>query len=905
MTRPIKLGRGWRGLLTIAFAFAAVNARSDVSDKLTYHNDAQRSGWNRQEKWLTPARVASGYFGLLWQTPMLDAVNGVPPRLFATPLYLHDVRISSGPHQGSNQRAVFAISSTGFAYAIAAFGGSGASPGDVLWRRQLSEAPCEEATMGNLSTPVIDSIRRSLYITACTGSGLWALHALDVTDGTERPGWPVALDSAAINQAGINRNGATRFQDEDRHIQRGALNLSADNRHVYIPFGFDTSSGWLVVVDTRLHKVVTAFSTTAATEQIQGGMWASGGPSIDPQGRIYVSTGASSTQMFKHAGIPGVFPESEHSWGQSILQFIDRPQTGLELLGTYTPFNYCLAAANDIDLGSSGTLVIDDAGGETTARHFVALVGGKQGNAYLLDRERMPGGVLRRHACNENAWADQSLLAPETQPQFQTRGPLNIFGPYSDTSGSFDQGKSRSTAAFFQPSKAQTYLYASGSSKRSEKSSESVPPGLIKLQLIKGVEGQYLRVNRRELTQIFQNPGSPVVSSHGPNGAIVWVLDANAPRTATLYGTHALHPVLYAFDAQDLHLLWRSDPSAFPTGGKYNEPTVADGVVFVGTDRLQAFGIRSSREINDQSRDTIAPSVEWHRDRDARPMNSTQFAMRSTQTASPVRMESRGEYGNFELHLRYRADSPSGCVTLGFRRDSQNGYATLIGTGDTPDVFSIGREGRVPVVLAHLSENAESSLKNGAPTRTISSLVNSPERIKSALKPYPAWNEYVLSVSGNQMSQAINGVLVNQAADDDFDYRSMRGTLSLTIAAEAAGHIELSVVRMSPVSWPYLWATRYSSKPQSALATLPIEQRRLIEAGHAIFQDRCRICHANPESGAPALTTLAQYPPALITDALLNGRMRSMGAGLDEDARNAVAAFLTNGWVETQDAAAP
>ena len=35
----------------------------------------------------------------------------------------------------------------------------------------------------------------------------------------------------------------------------------------------------------------------------------------------------------------------------------------------------------------------------------------------------------------------------------------------------------------------------------------------------------------------------------------------------------------------------RASPGALFTSGKYNEPTIADGQVFVGTDRIQAFGL--------------------------------------------------------------------------------------------------------------------------------------------------------------------------------------------------------------------------------------------------------------------------------------------------------------------------
>ena len=72
------------------------------------------------------------------------------------------------------------------------------------------------------------------------------------------------------------------------------------------------------------------------------------------------------------------------------------------------------------------------------------------------------------------------------------------------------------------------------------------------------------------------------------------MLDENAKRSAPLAGTDAPLPVLYAFDADSLRLLWKSAPGELFTSGKYNEPVVARGQVLVGTDRIQAFGLGAS-----------------------------------------------------------------------------------------------------------------------------------------------------------------------------------------------------------------------------------------------------------------------------------------------------------------------
>lgn len=563
------------------------------TDKLTFHGDAQRTGWNSGERQLTPATLASGRFGPLWQSPPLDGFGDVPARLYATPLYVGAVGMTSGRYSGRTLAVVYAVTSTGFAYGISASPGTNPAPGTILWRAKLADKPCEGGEWGNMSTPVIDRVAHRIYATSCDDTAKWRVHALDIRDGSNVSGWPAGIGSAALNRPGTNRNGANRFSDERTIIQRGALNLSADGSRLYVAIGPD-STGWMVAIDTRSAAVATAFSSTASAEEDQGGMWGSGGPSVDAQGRVHIATGSKFLARARK-GVAGIFPDSAHNWGHSVLQFRDDRAGGLTLAGTYSPFNYCQAGSADIDLGAGGTIAIDLAGTATATPHLLVL-GGKQGNLYLLDRDHMPGGTVRRQACATDPDTDGSLLAPEPQPHFGMRGPVNLFGPYSDYVSMLDQAKSRSTPAFFQAADGATYVFATGSAKSGRDFSVSVPPGLARVRIVtEPGKPAFLRIDALEETQTFQNPGSPVVSSNGGRDAIIWVLDTNAPRSASLYGEGAPRPVLYAFDALSLKLLWKNAPGVlFPTG-KYNEATVADGMVLVGTDRIQAFGLRDGK----------------------------------------------------------------------------------------------------------------------------------------------------------------------------------------------------------------------------------------------------------------------------------------------------------------------
>lgn len=562
------------------------------TDKLAYHYGADRQGWNDAEAVLTPENVSSENFGIIWQSPQLDYFHDVPPRLFASPLFINSLRFEGGELAGKQGPVAFAASTAGYAYAIAAGDIGQASPGDIIWRRKLTDSPCMNGQMGILSTPVIDLEAGRIYVTSCSSEWLWHINALDLQSGEMIDGWPLEVSHETVT-ADINRNGSTSFIQGQPYIQRGALTLSADAGRLYVAFGPDMQ-GWLLSVDTENPAITSAFSSMPSADMQQGGMWGSSGPAIDAQGRIYVATGASFANALANGGIAGVFPDRDHAWGQSILQFTDSAETGLELTGTYAPFNYCQTAAADIDIAGSGPVIIDLDPAQTSTPSLLTLGAGKQGNAYLLDRDNMPGNLVRRQACSSDGSTDGSLLAPDVQPELGTRGPVSIFGPYSDDIGMANSAKSRSTLAHFRDAAGAHFLYLTGTTKTGPDFSTNIAPSLVRVS-VNAEAGQpaFLRRDLAEMTQVMQNPGSPVVSSNGGTNGIVWVLDPNVPRSTDLYDPRAPGARLYAFDASDLTLLWASGDE-MRTSGKYNEAAVVNGMVLVGTDRLQAFGLREA-----------------------------------------------------------------------------------------------------------------------------------------------------------------------------------------------------------------------------------------------------------------------------------------------------------------------
>lgn len=568
----------------VALAVALAHAQCGGSLAVTtgphavvgFHGDRARTGWIDDQPALAPDAVASGGFGVVWRSPELDALtaDGVtyPAHLYASPL----------AGVGRARGLVYAATSNAWAYAIRA------ADGAVAWSRRLGDAhPIAildgGVPMGVLSTPVLDasSDPPRLYVTSEDARAGWQVHALDALDGAELEGWPVTLDDASVAPA--NRNGTdAHFQAADTLSQRGALALDPSGDTVYVTFGgyTDGATGWIVAVDTTRPRVRAAFSGTPSNAFdaqgrpfAGGGMWSSGGASIDTDGRVFVTTGNS----------PEALDDAPHVWGQSLLVF----SRDLELAATFTPFNHCQMDAADTDLGGSTPVLLPHS-------PLVAF-GGKQGTLYLLDRARVPGGVVSRPPCSDDSASDASLLPPGPEPQFLgKRGPLNVFGPYSETQGNLDYAKMRSTPAYYEGEDGRPFVVVSGASKASAGSSVSVPPCLARLRVDLDRTGgnSYLAVDALESETTFVNPGSPVVTSYRRGGAIAWVLDENALRVQSLLDPATPAPVLYAFDLASMRRLWRSAPGDLARGGKYSTPAVVDGRVIVGTDRLVAFGVR-------------------------------------------------------------------------------------------------------------------------------------------------------------------------------------------------------------------------------------------------------------------------------------------------------------------------
>ena len=502
-------------------------AVTDLTGVFTWHNDIARTGQNLKEYALTPALVASANFTKLFSCP----VDGY---IYAEPLYMANLLVGS-----TTRNVLFVATEHDSVYAFDADSSScvqlwqtsflGTGITTMSWQDtanpNVSGAVATNDVfpeIGITSTPVIDPATKTIYVVAKTketvGSGCSTnspcyvnrLHALDVATGAEKLGGPVALT-------------ATNFVPQ-RHFNRPALLLS--NNTIYIGFGShgDISPwyGWLFAYDATSLARKFVFSASDPTGPGTNGasLWGGGaGPAVDASGNVYVATGNGAYDGVKN-------------FAETVLKI---SPTGT-LLDWFTPFNRSVFDANDIDLGSSGVMILPDSVASLAHPHLV-LATGKPAILYLLDQ-----GNLGKFNSTSNHDVQEVIPIP----------------PPNTTQ--LDNGN------FGLPAYWNGYIYTTG-----------VGYPISQFSIANGtMSTPAFSVSNN----VFPPRGAtPAVSASGNTNGVVWILDLTAwPSNGTA--------ILDAYDATDVSQLLFSSPAggtgAAGAAVKFTVPTVANGKVYVG-----------------------------------------------------------------------------------------------------------------------------------------------------------------------------------------------------------------------------------------------------------------------------------------------------------------------------------
>lgn len=517
-------------------ATASIVATAAYPGTFTYRNDTARTGQNRQELALTPATLNATKFGKVFSYP----VDG---QVYAQPLYVPNVQI---PGQGVHN-VVYVATEHDSVYAFDADGRVSApfwktsfiNPAAGITPVSNTDVECDDIgpEIGITGTPVIDPNSNTLYVVVKTkesGNFFQRLHALDITTGAEKFGGPVVIQATVRGTgAGGDGQGNVPFNSL-RQMQRPGLLLSRGV--VYIAFAslcdVDPYHGWVLGYDAAILRQVAVFNATPNGER--GGIWQSGGGlSADSNGNVYGITGNGTfDQQIEGVNCPN--PLVNCDFGDSFLKL----GPNLTLLDFFTPFNQAFLEEEDLDVGSSGALLLPDQPGP---HPHLLLGGGKEGKLYLVDRDNL--GHFRPTDDNQIV---QSFFA----------SPGGIF----------------STPAVWENN-----VYLAG---RADV-----------LKLFRLNSGLLSTTPDSQSAALFMYPGAtPAISSNGSINGIVWALDTNGFSTSS-------PAVLYAFDATNLSReLYNSNSAgsrdlAGPAV-KFTVPTVANGRVYIGTQaELTVYGL--------------------------------------------------------------------------------------------------------------------------------------------------------------------------------------------------------------------------------------------------------------------------------------------------------------------------
>src|SRR5882762_1741408 len=355
---------------------------------LTSRGDISRSGANTNETLLTPSNVSKNSFGRLFSFPV-DYV------VMAQPLYMPNVNI---PGQGTHN-VIYIVTQADSVYAIDADNGA------QLWYASMLNGgttasgiylPCGTGPgynqEGIVSTPVIDPATNTMYLVAKTLLNTTVrhhLHALDITTGHERAGSPVLITATSTS----NKGHVTVFKSLHQKNRPGLLLL---NGVLYLGFGSnscnDGNSGWVLSYDATSLSQLAVFNTSP--DYGLTSIWQAGvGLAADEAGNIFVETAEAGGNGFD-------VPNGGQTYCNSVLKL----SPSLTVADYFTPWSVAYLNSHDLDLSSTGALILPDQNGPYPHE---LIASGKQGIAYVLNRDN-----LGMYSANDSQALQEVVLVP-------------------------------------------------------------------------------------------------------------------------------------------------------------------------------------------------------------------------------------------------------------------------------------------------------------------------------------------------------------------------------------------------------------------------------------------------------------------------------------------------------------
>ncbi|HEY4239726.1 MAG TPA: PKD domain-containing protein [Kofleriaceae bacterium] len=539
---------------------------------LTQHGNNLRTGLDPNEANLTWAKVP-GAFGKVFSVPLDGKVYAqplfvpqVPTQLFG----LHDLVFVATEHN-----SIYALDAhSGAQIWMRNFGPT--MPSDDVYNDDCRNIPVE---IGITGTPVIDPVHGTILFVNMTKSSTGAysqwLRSLDVTNGNDAHA-AVQITAAVIGDGIAAQFGSLINFDPMRENQRAGLLYDGVTNRVTIAWASHCSDvidwdvggaagpglkgiyqGWLMAYDATSLQQLSVWNSATHEDTSSGdliaygsGIWmGGGGPAFDGT-YLYVNTGN------------GLYTPMQ-DYGDSVVAL----DTGLHVHDSFTPSNQADLYLHDLDVSSSGPVLIPD----SSPAHATLLVSAdKQGTLFVLDRAHLGG------AQTPNAFGHDRICAPNTSTwDCVVAEDLKALGYHDPSDENY-------VSYYGQPAYFNGSIYAAGRQ------------DVLKRYSVGGTTGLSATATMHTTTSFGYPSATPSITASNGSTAdgIVWAIQRTSPDPT---GNNLDPGHLHAFNADTLAEIWTSTTNSQDPSGpnQFVAPTTAVNQVFLADgNALTVYGLR-------------------------------------------------------------------------------------------------------------------------------------------------------------------------------------------------------------------------------------------------------------------------------------------------------------------------
>jgi hypothetical protein len=323
------------------------------------------------EATLTPTNIADGTFGKRGSI----ALDG---KIYTQVLYIPSLTIGGSAH---NVILAGSANNTMYAWDAGNYG--------VLWSTNTGDASCVSSCsgfnwglnynnpVGVFSTPAVDVANGWVFFVTMNNAPIYQLYKMNLLTGAVIS--KVTLTASVSPSTAPDSSGGTLTFNPSKAIQRTALTIANGNVYVTFSSSRDVADwhGWIMARSESTLSDVADFCTNWNVDG--GGIWMSNrGAAVDASGNIYVITGNGGTNST-------TYTSSYNGVTEFSMSFLKLSST-LTLLDWFTPSNYATLNATDLDLGSSGPLLIPN---PASSGNYLVVGAGKDYNVYSVHSECM------------------------------------------------------------------------------------------------------------------------------------------------------------------------------------------------------------------------------------------------------------------------------------------------------------------------------------------------------------------------------------------------------------------------------------------------------------------------------------------------------------------------------------